>query len=123
MKYSMDIDWLFKPVSHLVIKIQATKSRHSTQSTVDDAQAGKMIYCHGSYLSALNFVSLSMDDVELIDLVWDDKTKKIWHCADITKVNHAPESINCCLECIKWREGQIQDSSYVCEESEQTYLK
>ncbi len=26
-----------------------------------------------------------MDDVELIDLVWDDKTKKIWHCADIQK--------------------------------------
>ncbi len=26
-----------------------------------------------------------MDDVELIDLIWDDKTKKIWHCADIHK--------------------------------------
>ncbi len=26
-----------------------------------------------------------MDDVELIDLVWDDKTKKIWHCAYIHK--------------------------------------
>ena len=40
-----------------------------------------MIYCHASYLSALNFVSYSMDDVELIGLVWDDETKKIWHCA------------------------------------------
>ncbi len=28
-----------------------------------------------------------MDDVELIDLVWDDKTKKIWHWADIHKSN------------------------------------
>ena len=44
-----------------------------------------MIYCHASYLSALIFVSLSMDDVELIDLVCDDKTKKIWHCADLHK--------------------------------------
>ena len=26
-----------------------------------------------------------MDDVELIDLVWDEETKKIWHCADIQK--------------------------------------
>ncbi len=26
-----------------------------------------------------------MDDVELIDLVWDDETKRIWHCADILK--------------------------------------
>ena len=26
-----------------------------------------------------------MDDVELIDLVWEDETKKIWHCADIQK--------------------------------------
>jgi hypothetical protein len=26
-----------------------------------------------------------MDDVELIDLVWEDKTKKIWHCADLQK--------------------------------------
>jgi hypothetical protein len=26
-----------------------------------------------------------MDDVELIDLVWEDETKKIWHCADINK--------------------------------------
>ena len=66
---SMDIDWLFKPVSHLVRKIQATKNHHSTRSTVDEARAGKMIYCHASYLSALNFVSLSIDDVELLDLV------------------------------------------------------
>ena len=33
----MDIDWLFKPVSNLVRKIQATQSRHSTQSSIDDA--------------------------------------------------------------------------------------
>jgi hypothetical protein len=26
-----------------------------------------------------------MDNVELIDLVWEVKTKKIWHCADIHK--------------------------------------
>ena len=26
-----------------------------------------------------------MNDVELIDLVWDDKTKKIWHCAGLQK--------------------------------------
>ena len=26
-----------------------------------------------------------MDDVELIDLVWEDKTKKIWHFADVQK--------------------------------------
>ncbi len=26
-----------------------------------------------------------MYDVELIDLVWEDKTKKIWHCADVQK--------------------------------------
>jgi len=81
----MGIDWLFKPVSHLVSKIQATRSRHSTLSSIDDARAGRMIYCHASYLPALQFVSLSMDDVELIDLVWEDKTKKIWHCADLQK--------------------------------------
>ena len=72
----MDNDWLFKPVSHLVSKIQAAKSFHSTQSTVDDVQAGNMIYCHASYPPALDFVSLSMDDVELIDLVWEDKTRR-----------------------------------------------
>ncbi len=44
-----------------------------------------MIYRCASYLPALNFVSYSMDDVELIDLVWEDKTKKIWHCTDIQK--------------------------------------
>ncbi len=81
----MDIDWLFKPVSNLVSKIQATQSCHSTQSSIDDAQLGRIIYRHASYLPASYFVSLSMDDVELIDLVWDDKTKKIWHCADIHK--------------------------------------
>ena len=26
-----------------------------------------------------------MDDIELIDLVWKDETKKIWHCADMQK--------------------------------------
>ena len=66
-------------------KIQATRSRHSTRSSIDDAQAGKMIYRHASYLPASNFVSLPMDDVELIDLVWEDETKKIWHYADINK--------------------------------------
>ncbi len=76
----LDIDWLFKPVSNLVSKIQATQSRHSTRSSIDDAQTG-----HASYLPASNFVSLLMDDVELIDLVWDDETKKIWHCADVKK--------------------------------------
>jgi hypothetical protein len=81
----MDIDWLFKPVSHLVSKIQATQSRHSTRSSIDDARAGRIIYRHASYLPASNLVSLSMDDVELIDLVWEDETKKIWHCADINK--------------------------------------
>ena len=44
-----------------------------------------MIYRHASYLPASNFVSYSKDDVELIDLVWDEETKKIWHCADIRK--------------------------------------
>ncbi len=44
-----------------------------------------MIYRHASYLSASNFVSLLMDDVELIDLFCEDKTKKIWHCADVQK--------------------------------------
>ena len=73
----MDIDWLFKPVSNLVSKIQATQSLHSTRSSIDDAQAGRMIYCHASYLPASNFVSLLMDDVELIDLVCDEETKKI----------------------------------------------
>jgi hypothetical protein len=81
----LDIDWLFKPVSNLVSKIQATQSRHSTRSSIDDAQTGRIIYRHASYLPASSFVLLSMDDVELIDLVWDDKTKKIWHCADIHK--------------------------------------
>jgi hypothetical protein len=81
----MDIDWLFKPVSHLVSKIQATQSRHLTRSSIDDARAGRIIYRHASYLPASNFVSLSMDDVELIDLVREDETKKIWHCADINK--------------------------------------
>ncbi len=80
-----DIDWLFKPVSNLVNKIQATQRRHSTQSSIDDAQTGRIIYCHASYLPASNFVSLSMDDVELIDLVWDDETKKIWNRTDIHK--------------------------------------
>ena len=89
----MDIDWLFKPVINLVSEIQATKSRHSTRSTFDDAREGKMIYCHASYLPALNFVSYSMDDVELIDLVWDDKTKKIWHCADLKKSIMLQQSI------------------------------
>ena len=64
----MDIDWLFKRVSNLVSKIQATQSRHST--SIDDAQSGRMIYCHASYLPASNFVSLPLDDVEIIELVW-----------------------------------------------------
>ena len=81
----MNIDWLFKPVSNLVSKVHATWSRLLTRSSIDDAQAGRMIYCHASYLPALKFVSLSMDDVELIYLIWEDKTKKIWHCADVQK--------------------------------------
>ncbi len=63
----MDIEWLFNSVSNLVGKIQATQSRHLTQSSIDNAQAGRMIYCHASYLPDSNFVSLLMDDVELID--------------------------------------------------------
>ena len=62
----MNIDWLFKPVRNLVSKIQATQSRHSNRSSIDDAQAGTMIYRHASYLPASNFVSLPMDDVEII---------------------------------------------------------
>jgi hypothetical protein len=65
----MDIDWLFKPVSNLVSKIQANQSHYSTRSTIDDAQTGRIIYRHASYLPASSFVLLSMDDVELIDLV------------------------------------------------------
>jgi hypothetical protein len=80
-----NIHWLFKPVSNLVRKIQATQSCHPTQSSIDDAQSGKMIYCHASYPPASNFVFYSMDDVELIDFVWEDETKKIWHCSDIQK--------------------------------------
>ena len=78
----MDIDWLLKPVSNLASKIQAAQSLHLTQSSIDNAQAGKIIYHHASYLIASNFVSLLMDDVELIALVWEDKTKKIWYCAE-----------------------------------------
>ncbi len=81
----MDIDWLFKPVSNLISKFQAIQSRHFTRSSIDDAQAGRMIYCHASYLPASNVVSYLMDDVELIDLVCEDETKNIWHCADIQK--------------------------------------
>ena len=44
-----------------------------------------MIYRHARYLSALNFVLLFMDNVDLVDLVCDDETKKIWHCADLQK--------------------------------------
>ena len=44
-----------------------------------------MIYFHASYLPASNFVFYSIDDVDLIDFVWEDKTKKIWHCVDIQK--------------------------------------
>jgi hypothetical protein len=89
----LDIDWLFKPVSNLVSKNQATQSRHPTRSSIDDAQTGRIIYRHVSYLPASNFVSLLMDDVELIDLVWDDETKRIWHCADIYKSSMLQKSL------------------------------
>jgi hypothetical protein len=56
----MDIDWLFKPVSNLVSKIQGTWSRHSTRSSIDDVRAGRIIYRHASYLPASYFVSLSV---------------------------------------------------------------
>ncbi len=44
-----------------------------------------MIDRYASYLPASNFVSLLMNEVELIDFVWDDKTQKIWHCLDVQK--------------------------------------
>ena len=35
-----------------------------------------MIYFHASYLSALNFVSISIDNVDLVEFVCDDKKKE-----------------------------------------------
>ena len=108
---------------HHVSKIQATKSRHSTRSSIDDAQEGKMIYLHASYLPALNFVSLPMDGVEPIDLVWEDETKKIWHCADIRKSIMLQKAIIVAWNEANGKKETIQDSCTVCEESDQKYCK
>ena len=83
----IEMDWLNKPVSVLVNKINIAMRRTPTRSTVDDYRSGKDIYLHAAYCDASEFVTLEYDDVELIDIVVDDPSKKMWHCSDVLKSN------------------------------------
>ncbi len=47
---------------------------------MDDYHAGKDIYQHAVYRDASEFVSTEFDDVELFEVIFDDPSKKMWHC-------------------------------------------
>ena len=83
----IEMDWLNKPVSVLVNKINIAMRRPPTRSSMDDYRSGKDIYLHAAYRDASEFVTVEYDDVELIDVVVDDPSKKMWHCSDVLKSN------------------------------------
>lgn len=78
------IDWLIKPVNNLLDRIKSSDQRTHTRSSLQDVSMGKYIFHRSAYCNATDFVC-SSDDVELIDFVENDSTKKIWHCSDLLR--------------------------------------
>ena len=66
-----------------VTKIQAAIHPPATRSTIDDLKLGKDIYYKSIFSDACDFAMDEVDDVELVDFVDTDPSKKMWHCADI----------------------------------------
>ena len=83
----IELNWLTKPVSSLVNKINIAMRRPPTRSSMDGYCSGKDIYLHAAYCDASEFVSVEYDDVELVDIVVDDPSKKMWHCSNVLKSN------------------------------------
>lgn len=79
-----ETDWLIKPVGNLINRINAAKTKPPTRSSLQDARSGNDIFLYSAYANADEFVS-SCDDVELIDFVKDNTSKKIWHCSNVSK--------------------------------------
>ena len=73
-------NWLIKPAAHLLNRIRSATLRTHTRSSVKDASLGQDLFISSAYITADEFVT-SSDDIELIDFVHGDSSKKVWHCS------------------------------------------
>ena len=83
----IELNWLAKPVSGLVNKINIVVQCPPTRSSMDDYCCGKDIYLHAAYRDASEFVTVEYDDIELADIVVDNPSKKMWYCSNVLKSN------------------------------------
>ncbi len=78
-------DWLAKSVGNLINRMNSASKRPPTRGSVQDSRLGHDIFLCSTYVPADEFVSIT-DDVELVDFVAKDSSKKIWHCYDLVQV-------------------------------------
>jgi hypothetical protein len=78
------VEWLIKPVGNLINRIHSAAKRPPTRGSIQDSRLGHDIFLCAAHVSADEFVSVT-DDVELIDFVAKDVSKKIWHCSDLVQ--------------------------------------
>jgi hypothetical protein len=62
--------------------MNSASKRPPIRGSVQDFRLGHDIFLCSAYVSANEFVSVT-DDVELVDFVAKDSSKKIWHCYDL----------------------------------------
>ncbi len=85
---------------------------------MDDYCADKDIYLHAVYCDASKFVSSENDDVELVDVVVDDPSKKMWHCSDVLKSNMLRHAfIGACMMLMVLQAHLSLRSSKMCHSS------
>ena len=77
-------DWLSKPVGNLINRMNSAAKRPPTRGSVQESRMGHDIFVCSAYVPADDFVSVT-DDVELVDFVVKDSSKKIWHCSDLIR--------------------------------------
>ena len=68
-------DWLSKPVGNLINRMNSAAKRPPTRGSVQESSMGHDIFVCSAYVPADEFVSVT-DDVELVDFVAKDSSKK-----------------------------------------------
>jgi hypothetical protein len=64
--------------------MHSASKRPPTRGSVQDSRLGHDIFLCSAFVPADEFVSV-IDDVELVDFVAKDSSKKLWHCYDLVQ--------------------------------------
>jgi hypothetical protein len=80
------VKWLVKPVAILLDHMHSSTQQPNTRSSYQDALfLGQDLFLYSMYSTTVSDFVCSSDDVELVNFVETDSSKKIWHCSDIVQ--------------------------------------